>query len=104
MTWSDLLFAHWPVAPELLKSYLPTGMELDTRDGLAWIGVVPFLMSGVAPRCVPSMPGVSRFLELNVRTYVVRDGKPLGLELVDPPHLLIARPILVHAWGIVRCN
>ncbi len=76
MTWSDLLFAHWPVEPELLRPHLPIGMELDTRDGAAWIGVVPFLMSGVAPRCIPSIPGVSRFLELNVRTYVTRDGKP----------------------------
>lgn len=76
MTWSDLLFAHWPVEPELLRSRLPSGVELDTREGLAWIGVVPFLMSGVAPRCVPAIPGVSRFLELNVRTYVIQDGKP----------------------------
>lgn len=76
MTWSDLLFAHWPVEPDLLRPRLPKGIELDTRDEQAWVGVVPFLMSDVAPRCIPAIPGVSRFLELNVRTYVVRDGKP----------------------------
>jgi len=38
--------------------------------------VVPFLMSGIAPRCCPPIPRLSRFLELNVRTYVIRDGKP----------------------------
>jgi uncharacterized protein len=76
MTWSELLFAHWPVEPSKLASSLPEGIELDTREGMAWIGVVPFLMSDIAPRCCPSIPKLSRFLELNVRTYVVHDGKP----------------------------
>jgi hypothetical protein len=55
---------------------VPRGLELDTRDGDAWIGIVPFLMSGVAPRCCPCVPGLSRFLELNVRTYATYQGKP----------------------------
>jgi uncharacterized protein len=76
MTWSELLFAHWPVDPKVLALMLPNGLEVDTRDGTAWIGVVPFLMSHVAPRCCPSIPRLSRFLELNVRTYVTYDGKP----------------------------
>ena len=76
MTWSKLLFAHWPVEPEIVAQHLPAGLSLDVRDGDAWVGVVPFLMSGVAPRCCPPMPYLSRFLELNVRTYVVKDGKP----------------------------
>lgn len=76
MTWSDLLFAHWKVDPDLLATKLPQGLELDTRDGQAWIGVVPFLMSNVAPKCCPAIPKLSRFLELNVRTYVTIDGKP----------------------------
>jgi len=76
MTWSELLFAHWPLDPKILTSLLPTGLTLDTRDGEAWIGVVPFLMSNIAPRCCPPLPQLSRFLELNVRTYVTYDGKP----------------------------
>lgn len=51
MTWSELLFAHWPVEPSILAPQLPKGLTLDTRDGKAWIGVVPFLMSSVAMRC-----------------------------------------------------
>jgi len=35
-----------------------------------------FLMSRIAPRCCPPIPWLSRFLELNVRTYVIRDGRP----------------------------
>lgn len=76
MTWSELLFAHWPVDPMLLLPMLPKGLQLDIREDTAWIGVVPFLMSDVAPRCCPSVPIFSRFLELNVRTYVTFDGKP----------------------------
>ena len=76
MTWSKLLFAHWQVEPEKIASILPAGLTLDTRDGMAWVGVVPFLMSNIAPRLCPPIPGLSRFLELNLRTYVTVDGKP----------------------------
>lgn len=75
MKWSELLFAHWPVEPALVRQYLPKGLEVDTFDGSAWVGVVPFLMSDVAPRGLPAVPGLSRFLELNLRTYVTRNGK-----------------------------
>ena len=76
MTWSELLFAHWSFEPDVVAKHLPDGLSLDVHDGRAWVGVVPFLMSGVAPRCCPPMPYLSRFLELNVRTYVVVDNKP----------------------------
>src|SRR5690606_9486240 len=69
------LFAHWPVAPSLLRPLVPAGLELDTFDGSAWIGVVPFGMARVRPRFVPPVPLLSRFLELNVRTYVTAGGK-----------------------------
>lgn len=76
MVWHDLLFAHWPCAPELLQALLPPGLALDTFDGRAWLGVVPFRMSGIRPRCLPPVPGLAAFPELNVRTYVVAEGKP----------------------------
>ena len=76
MTWSELLFAHWPVDPQRLAPLLPSGLTLDTRDGAAWIGVVPFQMSNIAARCLPPLQGLSQFLELNVRTYVTYDNKP----------------------------
>lgn len=76
MTWSELLFAHWAIEPAAVAALLPAGVTLDTRDGRAWIGVVPFLMSNVVPRFCPPIPGLSRFPELNVRTYVIVDKKP----------------------------
>ncbi|MDP9339464.1 MAG: DUF2071 domain-containing protein [Acidobacteriota bacterium] len=74
--WHDLLFAHWPVSQHMLRPLIPQQLQLDTFAGQAWLGVVPFRMSGVRVRNTPAIPGVSRFPELNVRTYVVRDGKP----------------------------
>ncbi len=75
-TWHDLLFAHWPLAPEVLRPLVPSSLPLDTFDGRAWIAVVPFHMSDVAPRGVPALPGLSAFPELNVRTYVTLEDKP----------------------------
>ncbi len=69
-TWKDLLFAHWPVPPAQVQQTLPEGLFVDTFDGLAWIGVVPFFMQNVRPVGCPCIPGISNFLELNVRTYV----------------------------------
>ena len=62
-TWHDLLFAHWPVDPGSIRAKLPQAFELDLFDGRAWVGVVPFRMTNVAPRGVPSMPWVSAFPE-----------------------------------------
>jgi uncharacterized protein len=75
-SWHDLLFAHWPIAPEAMRPLIPPQLALDTFDSQCWVGVVPFWMSGVRPRGVPAIPGISRFPELNVRTYVTRGGKP----------------------------
>lgn len=75
-SWDDLLFAHWKYEPEVVRKLVPPQMELDTIDGAAYIGVVPFKMRKVRPRFTPRLPVVSDFLELNVRTYVVVDGIP----------------------------
>jgi uncharacterized protein YqjF (DUF2071 family) len=69
-TWYNLLFAHWPIEPAVMRAHIPPQLEVDTFDGMAWVGVVPFGMTNVAPRGVPNIPGFSTFLELNVRTYV----------------------------------
>ena len=73
-SWCDLLFAHWPVPESDLRAHIPDELEIDTYDGTAWLGVVPFRMADVAPRGIPAVPGISAFPEINVRTYVKRDG------------------------------
>lgn len=76
MRWLDLAFLHWPVDARRLRPLLPAGITLDTFDGHAWIGIVPFRMTGIRHRCFAPVPGLSAFEELNVRTYVTRNGRP----------------------------
>lgn len=74
-TWHDLLFAHWPVEPAALRKLVPSQLELDLYDDHAWVGVIPFRMSGVRLRGLPAMPGAANFPEVNVRTYVRSGGR-----------------------------
>jgi uncharacterized protein len=76
MCWHDLLFAHWPIDPAKLRPLVPSGLELDTWDGAAWLGVVLFRMTGVRPRGCPPLRWWSAFSEINLRTYVTADGRP----------------------------
>jgi hypothetical protein len=76
MNWGKLLFIHWPVAIAALRPLVPERLTIDTFDGAAWVGVVPFTMWGVRPTFIPPLPGFSEFHELNVRTYVHLDGVP----------------------------
>jgi uncharacterized protein len=75
-TWYDLLFAHWPVAPAALRALVPRALELDRRDGQTWLGITPFVVAGLRARGTPPVPWLSRFPELNVRTYVTHGGLP----------------------------
>jgi uncharacterized protein len=70
MIWQRLCFMHWAVDPGALRPHIPPNLTLDTFDGRAYLGVVPFVMSGVAPRGLPTVSGLSEFPELNLRTYV----------------------------------
>ncbi len=80
MSWCDLLFAHWRVAQTVLRELMPAGLQLDTFEEQAYVGVVPFRMEQVGPRGLGwlpgSLPGPRSFNELNLRTYVVHEGKP----------------------------
>jgi hypothetical protein len=75
-TWRDLLFAHWAYPVNEVRAVVPGQLLLDTFDGMAWVGVVPFMLDNLHARGLPALPAVSSFPELNVRTYVTVDGKP----------------------------
>lgn len=96
--WRDLLFLHWPVPPEWVQRSLPPGLTVDLFQGHAYIGLVPFRMQGVRPVWSPSVPGLSDFLECNVRTYVHRGGAGPGvwfysLDAANPIAVLLARTL-----------
>jgi uncharacterized protein YqjF (DUF2071 family) len=67
--WDDLSFVHWAFEPEAVARLLPQGLAIDTFDGAAWVGVIPFRLSIRLP-WAPMVPWVSRFPETNLRTYV----------------------------------
>jgi len=103
--WNDLLFAHWPIAADAMAALIPSGLEVDTFDGYAWVGVVPFWMDRIRAR-VPgtdhtSVPFARSFPELNLRTYVrsKRTGRAgvffFALEAASPLAVAGAR-VLFH--------
>ncbi|MFE6166427.1 YqjF family protein [Viridibacillus arvi] len=73
--WHDILFLHWPVSAEDIRQYIPSELELELFNNKAWISLVFFQVKENRPRLIPAMPGISSFLELNVRTYVTYKEK-----------------------------
>jgi len=71
-TWRELLFVHWEVSVDVLRRLVPAPLSIDTFDGRAYIGLVPFTMHDV--RFGPVR--VADFLETNLRTYVHAEGVP----------------------------
>jgi uncharacterized protein YqjF (DUF2071 family) len=76
--WEALTFLHWRFDPAAVQRLLPPWLEVETFDGHAWVGLVPFFMRVGLPRG-PSVPWVSRFCETNVRTYVRDAGGTSGI-------------------------
>jgi uncharacterized protein len=74
-SWRRLLFAHWPIPARDVQPLVPAPLEIDEWEGKAWVGVVPFLIEDARARGLPALPRVSRFPELNVRTYVRENGR-----------------------------
>jgi uncharacterized protein len=75
-TWDDLLFVHYRVSVDALRPLVPDGLDVQEHSGSGWLGVTPFVITGLRARGLLPLPFTSSFRELNVRTYVVRDGKP----------------------------
>ena len=75
--WRDLLFLHWEYSVAAIQATLPDGLFVDTFAGRAYLVIVPFFMRNIRPRLLPAVPGISNFMELNLRTYVYdRSGVP----------------------------
>ncbi len=77
--WHHLLFLHWEIPPEDLQRLIAPELTIDTFDGKAYVGLVPFTMSGVRPVMAPPLPWISNFHEINVRTYVHLRGRDPGV-------------------------
>jgi uncharacterized protein YqjF (DUF2071 family) len=76
MRWLNLTFLHWQFDPEEVQAILPDDLTVDTFEGAAWVGLVPFEMEVQLPGGIP-IPREGKFPETNVRTYVRGpDGTP----------------------------
>ncbi len=96
MTWSNLLFLHWRTDAGHLRPLIPAELDIDTFDGSAWVALVPFEMTDTRFRGIPPLPGLSRFYECNVRTYVRHRGRPgVWFFSLDAQTLL---PVLGGRW------
>jgi len=76
--WNDLTFLHWAYDPDVVQRLLPEGLQVETFDGSAWVGLVPFRMQVTAPHA-PTIPWLSHFPETNVRTYVTAPDGSTGV-------------------------
>ncbi|MDB5351876.1 MAG: hypothetical protein JWN86_3123 [Planctomycetota bacterium] len=107
--WAHLLFLHWPVPIESLRPLLPPELEVDTYHGTAYVGLVPFTMTGVRPTWAPPVWGLSNFHEVNVRTYVHFRGTDPGvwffsLDAAQRIAVRIARTFWNLAYHDARMN
>jgi uncharacterized protein len=94
--WRSLLFLHWEVPAGALRELVPERLAIDLFEGRAYVGMVPFTMRDVRPWWSPSVPGVSNFHELNLRTYVHHQGAEPGvwffsLDAANSLAVLLAR-------------
>ena len=93
--WQHVLFLHWGVDAAALRPLVPAPLDVETRDGRAWVSLLPFAMRRLRPRGLPALPWLSSFPQLNVRTYVTLDGRPgvflLRVAAGSLPAVTIAR-------------
>ena len=103
--WLDLAYVHWRYPPDVVQAQLPAGLTVDTLDGSAWVGLIPFSMRGIGLPHGPAVPYLGSFAEVNVRTYVrVGDRPGVWFFSLDVDRLLpavVARLTyrLPYCWG-----
>jgi uncharacterized protein len=107
--WAELAYFHWPYQPDVVQRLLPPGVTVDTFDGVAWVGLIPFEMRNVQLGPTPPVPWLGSFIEINVRTYVI---DPSGRRAVwffslDVPRsvvVAVARSIfaLPYCWADIE--
>ncbi len=107
--WENLLFLHWKISPKWLQTTLPTGLFVDQFAGNAYIGIVPFFMQAVRPAYLPSLPHLSYFQEVNVRTYVIdQNGIPgvwfYSLDANRRIAVLIAQKIFALSYYLAKMS
>jgi uncharacterized protein YqjF (DUF2071 family) len=97
MRWTEVTFLHWPYEPDRVQPLLPSGLTVETFDGSAWVGLVPFRMTVRASRG-PAVPWVSFFPETNVRTYVRAPDGSTGIWFLSLDAAQLGAVLTARAW------
>jgi uncharacterized protein YqjF (DUF2071 family) len=103
--WRDLAYIHWRYDPAVVQELLPEGIEVDTFDGSAWVGLIPFSMRNISFPFIPPVPYFGSFPEVNVRTYVKRNGVPgvwffsLDVNRLIPAFVARTTYFIPYCWG-----
>src|SRR5437763_4683134 len=108
-SWHDVSFLHWRYDPAVVRPLVPRGLELDLCDGAAWIGLVPFYITGLTLPHAPAIPYLSNFPETNVRTYATdrTGGRGVWFFSLDAARLMAvvgarAGYALPYFWSKMR--
>jgi len=104
--WAELAYFHWRYDPAVVQQLLPVGLAVDSFDGSAWVGLIPFEMRNVQLGPTPPVPWLGNFIEINVRTYVVDSSgrRAVWFFSLDVPRSVIvgvARSVfsLPYCWA-----
>lgn len=104
--WDDLASFHWRYPVADVQRLLPDGLRVDTFDGSAWVGLIPFHMRAVRIGPGPVVPYLGSFVEINVRTYVTDAAGHRGvwffsLDVPRTPIVGVARTAfsLPYCWS-----
>lgn len=97
-SWHDLTFLHWKVDREKLQALVPPGLMIETYEDEAYVGLVPFTMSGIRLAVAPRFPGFHSSHETNVRTYVVDEQGRRGVWFFSLDAANAAFVRVARAW------
>ena len=95
--WRDMAFLHWPYEPPVVQELLPSGLMIDTFDDAAWVGIIPF-RPVIRPPGLPSVPWLSGFPEVNLRTYVRTENGEPGLWFFSLEAPRLGAVVAARAW------
>jgi uncharacterized protein YqjF (DUF2071 family) len=93
--WRDVGFVHWPVEPAALQRALPSALEIDRHEGMAWVSLTCFSTT-CSIGGVLALPGPRRYPETNLRTYVTGpDGRAalwfFSLDVTNRANTILGR-------------
>jgi uncharacterized protein len=102
--WYNLTSLHWRYSPGAVQRLLPNGLTVDTYDGSAWVGLIPFDMRRIRLPFGPSAGPWSTFPETNVRAYIIDPEGRRGVWFCSLDITRLAPTIVARTtYGLPYC-